>query len=61
MSKSKKKVRNYEAIEMMLTCKGGPHRDRRDKRASNKKNDWAADIEDELDTSVDDIVNQFED
>ena len=36
-----RKVRNLDVVEMILTRKGGPHRDRRDKRSSNLKNiDW---------------------
>lgn len=36
-----RKVRNLEVLEMILTRKGGPHRDRREKRSSNPKNqEW---------------------
>ena len=36
-----RKARNLDVVEMILTRKGGPHRDRRDKRSTNPKNiDW---------------------
>ena len=36
-----RKARNLDVVEMILTRKGGPHRDRREKRSSNPKNsDW---------------------
>ena len=36
-----RKPRNMDVVEMLLTRKGGPMRDRREKRASNPKNvDW---------------------
>ena len=36
-----RKVRNLEVLEMILTRKGGPHRDRREKRSNNPKNqEW---------------------
>ena len=33
-----RKVRNLDVLEMILTRKGGPHRDRREKRSNNPKN-----------------------
>ena len=36
-----RKVRNPDVLEMILTRKGGPHRDRREKRSNNPKNqEW---------------------
>lgn len=36
-----RKVRNLDVLEMILTRKGGPHRDRREKRSNNPKNqEW---------------------
>lgn len=36
-----RKVRNLDALEMILARKGGPHRDRREKRSTNPRNrDW---------------------
>ena len=36
-----RKPRNLEVLEMILTRKGGPHRDRREKRSSNPRNrEW---------------------
>lgn len=36
-----RKVRNLDVLSMITGRKGGPHRDRRDKRSSNPKNiDW---------------------
>ncbi len=43
MSKARKqiKVRNTDVVEMITGRKGGPHKDRRDKRQNNPKNqDW---------------------
>jgi len=37
----RRKPRNLIALEMILTRKGGPHRDRREKRSTNPRNrDW---------------------
>jgi hypothetical protein len=36
--KQPRKVRNLDVMEMILTRKGGPHRDRREKRSNNPKN-----------------------
>ena len=33
-----RKARNLEVLSMITGRKGGPHRDRRDKRSSNPKN-----------------------
>lgn len=41
--KHPRKVRNLDVMEMILTRKGGHHRDRREKRSNNHKNiswDW---------------------
>lgn len=36
-----RKVRNLDVLSMITGRKGGPHRDRRDKRSTNPKNtDW---------------------
>lgn len=36
-----RKVRNLDVLEMILTRKGGVHRDRREKRSNNPKNqEW---------------------
>jgi hypothetical protein len=36
-----RKARNLDVLSMITGRKGGPHRDRRDKRSSNPKNiDW---------------------
>lgn len=43
MSKARKqiKVRNTDVVDMITGRKGGPHKDRRDKRQNNPKNrDW---------------------
>ena len=35
------KTRNLDVLEMILTRKGGPHRDRREKRSNNPQNpEW---------------------
>ena len=43
MSKARKqiKVRNMDVVEMILGRKGGPHKDKREKRSNNPKNrEW---------------------
>jgi hypothetical protein len=40
-TRKQRKVRNLEVLEMILTRKGGVHKDRREKRLSNpNKRDW---------------------
>jgi hypothetical protein len=36
--KQPRKVRNLDVMEMIVSRKGGPHRDRREKRLNNPKN-----------------------
>jgi hypothetical protein len=40
--RKQRKARNLQVLEMITTRKGGPHRDRRDRRVNNPKNiDWS--------------------
>jgi len=41
MKRKQRKVRNLEVLNMLLTRKGGPMRDKREKRKDNpNRNDW---------------------
>lgn len=38
--KKPKRPRNIEILQMTLHCKGGPMKDRRQRRAKDSKNSW---------------------